>query len=1132
MKPLLLSLLVSLYSIVNGQVLINEICATNGDVRIDTDFGNFSSWIELYNAGNTTQNISGYALSNDPALPYKWTIPSSTTIPAKGHILIWCDEKWTSLHAGFYLDARGGALVLTTTTGIAIDQVTYPQQYTNVSFGRVTNGASDWKFSASPSPMQANAHNATGDPLATPELSKASGRYIGSFSLSMSHPMDGVEIRYTTNGTEPSQNSPLYSGSISVPSTRVIKAKAFKSKHLPSETVAATYLINEHSSNLPVVSISTKTDYLWDNTIGIYADGTNGIPGNCNGNNMNWNQDWKRHATFEYFTPTGERKINQHVDIRIGGACSRNFPQKSFVIDPKTKYGDNDFDYAFFPSKPDVKEFGRLSLNNSGNDFNTTTFRDALLQAVASDQLDVDYMAYQPTVFYLNGEYWGIQNLREKIDGNYVESNYDIDKEDVDLIETWENAIEGDNNAWVTYKNSLATMNPNDPATFDFIEANIDVQEYINYLVTEIYVGNTDWPGNNVKFWRQRSTDGRFRWILWDLDFGFGLYGTPSNHPTLNFATETNGPGWPNPEWSTLHIRLVLQNPEFRSRFISTLAIAMGTTFHPDKVNAFIDQYKSKIESEIPYHKQRWGGTVGDWQYEIQRLRDFSTQRHPYMQAHAAAFFGLDPLKFSVTTSPANAGEIKLNGVTTPAFAEAPYFAGIPYQIEPNPSAGFKFDKWTITTLESETTTLVSMGSAWSYFDTGTLPDANWMNLAYNDAAWAQGNAELGYGDGDETTEVNFGIDINNKHITTYFRKNFILTDTIGFSAISASALYDDGIVVYLNDLEVYRGNMPAGNINNATLALTAAAEGASTPFTIPKGILKPGNNTWAVEIHQSSPASSDISFDFHASVSRKGNQETYESKEAFIHDTAAADISIVAHFIPLEPIEGLVLNEVSAAKSFARDEAGDAEDWIELFNAGTQPVNLAGLMITDDLTQIEKHVMDKNTPWMLAPGAYQVLWADGDPEQGKNHLNFKLSNTGEALGVYHMAGFDLNVIAEIEFEAMDEGHSYARIPNGTGSFKITTLLTPGAENAAQDPITADAWLYPNPANQLLKVQAEEANTLIIIYDLRGTKVASFKIDTIQTTDLDIGHLTEGVYYVQSFSATKERKARIVVAPR
>ena len=1109
-----------------AQIVINEVCPNNADILIDSDFGNFSSWIELYNASGADVDVSGYLLSDDPSINAKWQVPGGSIIPSHGYLLIWCDAQWVGYHAGFTISAGSGSITLRTGIGSLLDKVDYPTLAFNNSYARKSDGSSEWLNSARPTPRTANSGTKSNVSLALPVVSKPSGRYSSKISISVSHAQKNVSLRFTIDGSEPSESSTPYSGSILITSTKILKVKAFHADFLPSETVSQTYLINEHSSTLPVVSISTAPEYLWDNTIGIYTDGTNGIPGNCNGNNMNWNQDWKRHAVFEYLSPTGSPLINQHLDIRIGGACSRNFPQKSFAIEARKKYGDSDLDFSFFSTKKNLKSFGSLSLRNSGNDFYSTSFRDAFLQSLHIGNMDIDYMAYQPAVFYLNGEYWGIQNLREKIDGDFIKANYGIAKDDIDLIETWEYAIEGTIDAYINYRTQLAQMSPNAPNYFSFIDQNIDVQEYINYLVTEIYVGNTDWPGNNMKFWRQRSTNGKFRWILWDTDFGFGLYGTPFDHPTLDFATEPNGPGWPNPSWSTLHIRLLMQNPEFRNRFIATLSTAMGTTFHPNRVSVLMDQYKSRIAAEVPYHKIRWGGDVASWESEIQRMRDFSTQRNAFMRIHTGNFFGLgSALKFSATSSPASAGKVNMNGVTADDFSDAPYYSSVPYNIKPVPNAGFKFTGWTVTAKNNQPITITTLGSNWKYFDFGILPSTNWNSASYNDGAWNSGNAQLGYGDGDESTVVSFGSDPNNKFVSTYFRKSFTIADTAGLQNINASALFDDGVVVYLNGTEVFRNNMPVGAISNSTLANSAIQEGVYYPFTVDHHLVKPGINIWAVEVHQIGPTSSDISFEFQASSTKQGSTETYSLSNAEVYDTVYADITMVANYETVTPIQGLVINEVSPGKSTIPDDNNEFDDWIELFNTGTSPVNISGLMLTDDFTEKSKTILKADASMIIPPGGYKILWADGQPEQGSDHLSFKLSGDGESLGLYQAIGFDTLIIEELDFGFAPQGFSLSRLPNATGSFEITNLLTPGLENQAGN----SAWFFPNPVKDILNVVIGDGVSYLEIFSSIGKKVVEYKYDSEQVAPIDLSNFSAGVYIIKMTSKKGTNKERLIV---
>ncbi len=1117
-----------------AQVVINEVCSTNGDINYDPQFYNFSGWIELYNKGNSSINIGGYFLSNDPSNKFIWQIPGGTSIGAKGYLLIWCDEKYTGLHTNFKLDADGEKIILSTSSFVLADSLTFPNQYVNISYGRVTDGATNRGYLSKVTPAAANSYDNATEVLADVVFSKETGRYSGTQSLTLSHQEAGVSIRYTSNGAEPTILSTLYSSSISVAKTMTVKAKAFKTGMLPGNTISKTYFINEHTFTLPVVSLSTNPAYLWDNTIGIYTDGTNGIAGNCTSNMVNWNQDWSRHAVFEYYIENGSRKFDQSLDIRIGGGCSRNQKQKSFAIKARDEYGNNSLDQQLFSSK-EIYKYGSFFLNNSGNDFNVTMFRDAILQSLVVDEMDIDYLAYQPSVLYINGAYWGIQNLREKIDGDYIEANFNVEKDDVDLIETYENAIEGTNAAYLSYKDSLQIIDLNDPASFVFIDKHIDVQEYINYLVTEIYYANTDWPGNNIKFWRQRSTNGKFRWILWDLDFGFGLYSwlSYSTHPTLYFATDPDEVEWPNPNWSTLHIRMVLQNPVFRSRFIQTMLTAINTTFKPSRVIDVIDSFQQRISVEMPYHKQRWGGSISDWNYEVQRMRNFAMERNPYMIEHTADFFGLsDKIKIIVGANPSNASSFNFNGVTTDEV-DVTYFKGVPYDLKPIAKRGFAFKEWKITERESTPVLMIPKGDTWKYFDQGSLPAANWQAESFSDETWQQGAAELGYGDGDEETVVSYGSDAGNKYPTTYFRKTFTVADTVGLGDLTASIRVDDGAVIYLNGMEVYRNNMPGGTIDYSTLAAQGtASETAFNPFVIVKGLIKPGQNTVAVEMHQNTLNSSDISFDFSLTGVITGSEVQITSTLPVLADTAYSDVLIEAMFEEVMVTNyNIVINEFNATRSGAQDEFGETEDWIELFNSGTEEINLNGLYLTDNFSNKTKFKIIESVAneMVLAPGAYKVFFADEQTEQGSFHLNFKLSGDGEQIGLYYEEDETILMYDTTLFGFQMEDYSFARIPNGTGPFKATIAMTPGSENILKDLTPLTIGIYPNPVERQITIISEDEISAIAIYDLMGKQIRKFDVQSAETVlNVNIEDFQPGMYIIKVSSGSRVASSKIV----
>jgi hypothetical protein len=1132
MKKALAVLLLFIVSTSSAQVVLNEICPANADLIYDPNFYNYTPWVELYNAGSSAVAVGGYYLSDDENDPRKWRVPAGTSIAAKGFLLIWCDDMNTGRHTNFSLDSEGEDVVLSNNSGILLDKIAYPKQLTNISYGRITDGTGTWAYLSVPTSGGVNNSTTASQQLTKPTFSVSGGRYASTIQVSLTHSNPGAEIRYTTDGSEPTINSLKFTTAISVSQTKTLKAKAFLSGFLPGETETQTYFINEHAFSLPVVSISTRPDYLYDNTIGIYIEGTNGVAGYCNGNPVNWNQDWDRHAVFEYYDKNGTRLFDQSVDIRIGGNCSRNQAQKSFAIKARDKYGSNIMNYKFFDGKS-VNQFGGLMLRNSGNDFNVTMFRDAFMQALPVGQMDVDYMEYQPAILYLNGQYMGIQNIREKIDADFIEGNYNVDKDNLDLIETYENALEGSSDTYVTYKNTLAGMNRTTEAAYNYIDQHIDVQEFINYLVAEIYFANTDWPGNNMKFWRDASVDGKFRWILWDTDFGFALYegSSWSTHPTLNFATATNGPDWPNPPWSTLHIRMLLENPIFRARFIQTMNTALNTTFHPDRVISIINQFQSRIAAEMPYHKTRWWGDMNSWNYEVQRLRDFATLRNTFMRQHMAEFFGLNGTVNISTEVKQGEGKLRLNEVTAEGNTTQPYFKNLPVKIEPVAALGYAFKEWKIKKTESEFVSLIPLGTQWKYFDQGSMP-VDWNTTAFNDAAWAAGLAQLGYGEGDEQTIVSYGPNSANKYVTTYFRKSFTVTDTVGFSQLTGSILVDDGAVIYLNGVEMTRTNMPGGTIAYSTFALDGTIEGAYTSFTIPKGLVKPGNNVLAVEVHQNNVGSTDLSFNLVLSTVRLGEETTETSTTPLQLDTAFTDISYEAYFEPSGTIiSGVVINEISTSPSNLLDNAGEADDWIELYNASAQTINLAGLYITDNLNSRTKYQLPEGTgdEMILQPGEYKILWADEDLAQGADHLNFKLSADGEALGLYQVMGENINMIDEHVFNAQLHKGSFSRIPNATGPFVFTVVSTPEVMNDILTGIEQEDLLvsvYPNPVNDYLYIDSPYPIQQIVLSDCLGRPIQEFS--NVRQQQLSLVNYPAGIYILRLKSGDRLKTLKII----
>jgi hypothetical protein len=1113
-----------------SQIVINEVCPSNADIIYSPRFFNFDGWIELHNTSKSTINLTGYYLSNDEANPKLWPITWGTTIPPKGYVLIWCNEKSVGVHANFSLRPKGGQVLLTNSANTVIDKITYPEQYTNIAYGRVEDGGTEFAYLTMPTPAASNSTGAPayGGQLKAPLFSVEAGKYAADQNVTLSNPNALGELRYTIDGSEPDHTSTLFTAPISVTKPTTIKAKVFAPDYLPSETVTNTYFVGYRNITLPVISLSTKPAYLTDNTIGIYVNGTNGIGGYCQDGPRNFNQDWKRHAVFEYFDASGKRQFHQHIDLGISGGCSRGNPQKSFALKARNKYGDNEFkDFKFFDTKH-LYRFGSLLLRNSGNDYWQTHMRDAMMQELIREHLDIDHQAYQPVVVFRNGQYQGIMNLRERLDPDYLTANYGYSPDEVDMMEVDGKPMAGKNTAYQNYLNGLDAMDRTTVEAFQYMDQHIDVQEFINYNVAQVYYGNTDWPGNNLKYWRHHN--GKFRWMIYDTDGGF----QNAEHQTLHVATDPTKNAWPNPSWSTWHFRMALENPIFRERFIQTFSAAMGSLFEPSRVHEVIDFMKNRIAKEMPYHVAKWNmQSMNGWEWNVQALKDFATARHAFMPGYLTSYFGLNgQVSLSFSGTPATAAGVVVNGVILPSLDKPiPYFSGIQYKIQVAPKPGYRFVSWNITKQHAEEITLVTKNDTWKYYDKGMLPASDWNQVSYMDDAWASGQGQLGYGENDENTVVSYGPEANKKFVTTYFRKTVEVADTTGLTNIEAAMIYDDGAIVYVNGVEVFRGNMPTGTVEYATYSLgNTPTENQYHAFIIPKSVLVPGLNTIAVELHQISATSTDLSFDLTLKTRRLGAKETFTSDAIVLQDVADRDVHFEAVFEEVPRIESLVINEVCASNSRVEDEHGDKDDFIELYNPTDEDIDIAGLFITDKLSNKLRHHIGqgKENETIIPAKGYKVLWADQEIFQGPMHLNFKLSASGDAVGLYQKVGENVYTLDQMEFTKLYPNVSLSRFPDGTGPFELTRSLTPGAANVYEIPLSTEKdvndliQLYPNPTDGLVHFNMATGVKRIQLMNSVGVVVRTYPH---HTTSLDLSDLQAGMYllvfHTEDFTLTK-----------
>jgi hypothetical protein len=1120
-------------SMAQSQVFIHELMAWNVATVKDADYSQYGDWVELKNEGSTSVDLSGYTLTDDRDDIQKWTFPQGTGIAAGGFLLVWTDGMdyaGSALHTGFKLNVAGEFIGLYNPSGSVVDSVSFSRQFQDVSYGR--GAGSNWYYFAHPTPGSSNNEGSAYQIAYGIGFHPFPGVYSGSQSVELSSAISGAEIRYTLDGSEPDESSTLYTDPIEVSITTVIRARAYASGYLPGWTETGSYIIN-FTSSLPVISLSTTPANLWDDQIGIYVTGTNGITGYCSDIPRNYNQDWERPASIEYFDPSGKREFAVDAGIKIYGACSRGFDMKSLAIYCRNEYGYDEIRYPIFREKPAIKSYKDIVLRNSGNDFPSTMMRDAVMQAIVKGRLDVDAMAYQPSVLFINGTYWGIHNIREKINEHYVESNYDIPSDKVDLLENYNTVLNGTSSHYLQMMSYLSNHSLVGQADYNYVASRMDVDEYINYLITEMFYANTDWPGNNVKYWRPQATDGRWRWILYDLDFGLGLYGTDPSFNMFTFTTETNGPGWPNPPWSTYLFRRLLENQSFRDKFVQQYSLHLNITFQPWRTGYIIDSLETGIEPEFQRHIDKWGqpSSMANWYSNVSFMKDWASRRVPYEWQYMQSYFGLGA-PVDVILAPADPAK----GLVSMNAKQVDEQGGI-YEMLINskllldalPSPGYQLSKWKIDLINSQNMTLLSRNSMWKYYDQAAYPGDSWKDKTFNDNSWATGQGELGYGDGGETTVISYGPNASDKYITAYFRIWVNITDPSLFTKFSLGLLRDDGAIIYVNGTEVLRVLMPDGPVTMQTLATTTVGgtdETSYFTYNIPGNVFTPGANLIAVEVHQASSTSSDLSFDLALYGTSFQVIGTNYSSVSNLSLPVTGAIRITALFEPRVDKPPIYINEFMASNQLSKkDEYGEYDDWIELYNKGNSAVNLAGSYITDNLKKPLKWKIitgypDKTT---ISAYGYLLMFADGDStRQGPLHTNFKLEKSGEEIGIGGFINSTFHWYDTLTYGAQQTDISMGRYPDGGPDIFSMTYYSPGSPNTLTSvpevSLASMVLVYPNPARDIVNIliDPEQASGFLAdveIYDLTGKVLLQLASEvSAAPVQMDISSLPAGMY--------------------
>ncbi|MFZ4723240.1 MAG: CotH kinase family protein [Phycisphaerales bacterium] len=746
-------------------VWINEIQSSNS-VTIKDENGDASDWVELYNDGTAAVNLQGWGLSDSASTPFKWTFGSVSIQPGQ-RLLVWASNKnrpnGPQIHTSWAISAAGEPILLTQPDGTRADEFPSIAVARDTSMGRKPEVTGPLNFFAAPTPGAANTTVGTSvETLARPTFSVAGGMYTGAVTVSIASSVSGGTVRYTLDGSDPTESSSIYTGPITLssragqanvysaiptnyldpgppyyegwqaPAGEVFKihplrARVFRSGSLPSRITTQSYLVDPQGAGrypFPMVSLNTTPANLFDSAIGIY------VPDNY----YNEGSAWERPGHIEFYEQGGALAFQGEVGIRIHGNTTVSRPRKALRIYARNPTGNQPFSHQIFPEK-DVDAFDTFLLRAAGNDWGHSIFRDALVSDIASPT-GLDRMSTRPAVVFIDGEYWGIHNVRDRIDEGYHFHHYALGENDYTQLEIWSGAspssapiYDRGNPAMLSdYQDILARAATGEFATasgYASLEDRIDVGNFIDYSIHQIWCGNTDWPGNNVRLWRKvvpdRSPgahprhDGRWRWILYDADFALALNFSyvpgwnssataTAQYDCLAHATAANGTFWSNNEIGTRLLRKCLDNATFRQRFITRACDLLNTTLSAAGATYRLDVFQTLYAPGMTEHVARWRQPT-NWLGEIARLRTYMQARPTAMFGHIVNKFGLaGTAQLTVDVDDQDEGVVRVNSILldagTAGVAPAPYpwsglyMRGVPVAVTAVPREGFRFAGW------------------------------------------------------------------------------------------------------------------------------------------------------------------------------------------------------------------------------------------------------------------------------------------------------------------------------------------------------------------------------------------------------------------------------------------------------
>ena len=603
-------------ALARGDVLISEVMASNGAY---TD-GHAYDWAELYNDGAKTVDLSGWYLSDSDKDPLKWSFPQDAKLKSGAYLTVYCTGDATLakgkdavFYADFKISASGDTLYLSDASGAPVQTLTLPKQYGCVSYG-LPFGGDAYGYFENATKGKKNEKAAYSSRVSAPAILTAGGFYEGKTVVSALC-AQGATLRYTLDGSTPTEKSKLFpEDGLTVEKTTALRVRAFAPGAVSSETASATYFIGD-SSPTPVVSLITDSQYLFDKKTGALVKGTGSIP--------NYDKELEYPVNIEYFDENGATVVNQMGTFTASGHSARQNTQKSIALYARKAFGEEYFSFNPFPTR-DYTRYKSLLLRSTNSDAFATRLRDVVASSLAEGE-GLLYQDARCVQVFINGEYWGHYNLREKINKYFIAQYEGVtDADAIDAIDilarTGADAYvqNGDNADWLALCDFCKKKDLNAAENLAYVEENLDIDSLFTHAAYEIILGNSDFT--NVRVYRVPG--GKWKYLLFDVEACFkSLDKTPLEYYIKPVTGKIQG-------FRHEPLNALLAVPQMKAKFLTRVAEILENHFQWPYVESRFSAWKDVLSQILPRHIARWKNlSLEDWKTNVKAAEYYARVR-------------------------------------------------------------------------------------------------------------------------------------------------------------------------------------------------------------------------------------------------------------------------------------------------------------------------------------------------------------------------------------------------------------------------------------------------------------------------------------------------------------------------